>query len=357
MPDGVMGGDDEPDVGGFAQGGSSAGTRAHGGATRGGAAHGGSSGGMPQGGFQQGGFPQGGFPQGGFPQGGFPHGGATGGVPQGGFPQGGSEAGSPVAGGEGGVAACNVRLDCDDADACTSDSCIQGSCLHLKVNVNDGDPCTTDSCDSALGISHEPSDLDDGDACTIDACSQAQGVSHTPRTCRDANGCSTGACDPVLGCKLFDDVNLALSAKPFNSQGGAVEPFTSAELNNGKNEATDCKRFSWVDNDTTPSGSYFELDWPSAVEIGSIYVETSPAAGDNCNLAGRNLASGTVQYWNGSSWVTSTSWSGKNDDIDLTLPTPVTTTKLRLYDVTCTPGNTNSLIYELYVFGTGDCKP
>jgi hypothetical protein len=25
--------------------------------------------------------------------------------------------------------------------------------------------------------------------------------------------------------------------------------------------------------------------------------------------------------------------------------------------VTCTPGNTNSLIYELYVFGTGDCKP
>jgi hypothetical protein len=148
------------------------------------------------------------------------------------------------------------------------------------------------------------------------------------------------------------------SAKAIISSGGSQQGYAPTELNNGITEASDCKRFSWIDNASSPQGAFFELDWPSAVSIGALHVETAPAGGDSCNLPGRNLSSATIQYWNGTSWVTATSFSGQTDDIDITLPSPVTTSKLRLFDVTTTPpGNGNSLIYELYVFPSANCGP
>ena len=335
--------------GGHAQGGATQGGLPTGGVTQGGHTQGGAA----QGGHQQGGATQGGSTQGGATQGGH----SPGGTAQGGTAQGGSAAGSPAMGGEGGSPGCNRDIDCDDDNACTQDTCNSGSCKRVKLNVDDGDACTVDTCVPRGGVTHQPVNIDDGNACTIDACVKGQGVSHTPRSCHDGTGCSVDICDPVLGCKLTDATNLARDAKALTSGGGSIPPFTVIELNNGMTEATDCKRFSWIDNDTSASGAYFELDWPSAVTIGSLYVETAPAGGDVCNFAGRNLSSATVEYWNGTSWVTSTSWTSETDDVDITLPSPVTTTKLRLYDVTSTPGNGNSLIYELYVFPSADCIP
>ncbi len=61
---------------------------------------------------------------------------------------------------------------CTDGDACTgTDGCSGGACkAGAKVDCDDGDPCTADSCSSTIGCSHDPAQdgtaCDDGDACT-----------------------------------------------------------------------------------------------------------------------------------------------------------------------------------------------
>ncbi len=49
-------------------------------------------------------------------------------------------------------------LDCNDDDACTADSCDNGTCIHddISANCNDNDDCTADSCDAVLGCMNEP---------------------------------------------------------------------------------------------------------------------------------------------------------------------------------------------------------
>ncbi len=46
---------------------------------------------------------------------------------------------------------CTGAGQCDDADACTIDSCLRGTCAHAAILCSDGDPCTVDSCDAAAG--------------------------------------------------------------------------------------------------------------------------------------------------------------------------------------------------------------
>lgn len=71
--------------------------------------------------------------------------------------------------------------DCNDGNACTSDSCAGGSCVHQPEN---GTPC------------------DDGDACTrTDACVAGQCVGYSPVSCAPpTDGCRlAGTCDPASG--------------------------------------------------------------------------------------------------------------------------------------------------------------
>ena len=79
--------------------------------------------------------------------------------------------------------ACNYNPDatesnddcivCDDGNACTLDSCIDGNCVFSvsgNLLCDDGDACTySDICDwgNCSGI---PVACDDGDPCTIDSC-------------------------------------------------------------------------------------------------------------------------------------------------------------------------------------------
>jgi hypothetical protein len=56
-------------------------------------------------------------------------------------------------------ASCLVDDDCDDADPCTSDECIDGACEYTEIpdcgscdtsaDCDDGNPCTRDVCDAA----------------------------------------------------------------------------------------------------------------------------------------------------------------------------------------------------------------
>jgi hypothetical protein len=128
--------------------------------------------------------------------------------------------------------------------------------------------------------------------------------------------------------------------------------------------ASGCGMFTWVATAGTSAGTaYIELTWPAAVTIGSFYIETvnslgtAPACGTG---AGRNVASGTVQAWNGQTWVTVGGFSGQGGQfVQYNLPSMVSTTALRIYGLAATAGlgNGNSVIFQWHVYSRVNCMP
>ena len=96
-----------------------------------------------------------------------------------------------------------ITVDCDDFDACTTDSCdpILG-CQHVPITCDDGLDCTDDACDPVTGCYATNDDTNtctDGDACTADACVGGT-CNSTPISCDDSNACTADSCDPGSGC-------------------------------------------------------------------------------------------------------------------------------------------------------------
>ena len=93
---------------------------------------------------------------------------------------------------------CVLTSDCDDDSACTTDSCVLGSCTHEAVSCDDSDPCTTDSCDPTAGCVTAPR-CDDGIDCTVDSCVMegVLSVCHSNASnalCNDGNSSTTDIC-------------------------------------------------------------------------------------------------------------------------------------------------------------------
>ena len=92
---------------------------------------------------------------------------------------------------------------CDDANACTTDSCSEAAagCVHKPVPCDDGNLCTADSC-AAGTCSNTPvtGGCDDGSSCThSDLCALGQ-CAGTPLSCADGNSCTADACVNGQGC-------------------------------------------------------------------------------------------------------------------------------------------------------------
>ncbi len=93
------------------------------------------------------------------------------------------------------------KVNCDDDDACTEDSCdAQSGCQHVQIECDDLDPCTDDSCDVDAGCQNVPLDCDDNDACTDDSCDQEGSCQHVVVDCGDDDACTDDACDAETGC-------------------------------------------------------------------------------------------------------------------------------------------------------------
>lgn len=97
---------------------------------------------------------------------------------------------------------------CDDAVACTLDSCdpVVG-CVHTPqaASCDDNIACTTDACDLILGCTHAAvhNSCNDADPCTTDKCEVGTGCVNTPGalTCADGNPCTDDVCTPHVGCQ------------------------------------------------------------------------------------------------------------------------------------------------------------
>lgn len=284
---------------------------------------------------------------------------------------------------------CDDSLFCSIGDTCKGglcvgapntcaapgDVCLVGQCSEQQkscvaapgpngIPCDDKNTCTvSEACNSGLCSGGQPANnggtCDDGKACTAnDSCAGGVCAGTAIVQCVNNDGCCPAGCTNAVDNDCNCSVNLALTATASISSGGAGSPYSPSEMNNGINKNT-CQ-WAWVDDNTGPTGAWIEYQWPQPVTIGSFYIETENGliSGPPCNNGlGRNVRSGTVQYWSNNAWATSTTFANKNGDVQIDLPQAVTTTRLRVFDLTTDPGNGNSIIYEWHVYGGTACVP
>ncbi len=168
------------------------------------------------------------------------------------------------------------------------------------------------------------------------------------------NACPNGQSCVNGGCTACSNSNVALLATA-TSSGGGVTTYGPADMNDGKGESQLCTSFEWTTASNTPGTAWIQYTWSSAHKITSMHMDTQSATvTDSCGNLGRTLGAATVQWWNGTAWVTDGTVSGKLDDWDYTFTSPVTTTQVRLYAIYCTntQGQTsNPIVYEWQVTG------
>ncbi|MBM4344070.1 MAG: hypothetical protein FJ100_11945 [Deltaproteobacteria bacterium] len=98
-------------------------------------------------------------------------------------------------------------LTCTDDDVCTQgDKCAAGACKPgVLKNCDDGNACTTDSCDKIKGcqIAAFVGPCDDSNGCTSgDSCVNSACKAGTAKVCDDKDGCTIDSCDAASGlCK------------------------------------------------------------------------------------------------------------------------------------------------------------
>ena len=84
-----------------------------------------------------------------------------------------------------------TNADCNNDNACTTESCVANQCQITTLNCNDGVSCTVDSCNPALGCTHAPNNglCNDGMYCNgQETCNQLTGCqSATPINCNQNN--------------------------------------------------------------------------------------------------------------------------------------------------------------------------
>ncbi len=134
---------------------------------------------------------------------------------------------------------CGECCDCDDGNACTTDSCTpEGLCSHIPeyddildccspstgglTPVDDGNACTDDSCDANTGdVSHVSSPTgtpcDDANLCTADdACdagycvgTRSTGCCNTDADCNDYNACTFDTCEVNVCVRTSEPLGTA----------------------------------------------------------------------------------------------------------------------------------------------------
>jgi hypothetical protein len=253
---------------------------------------------------------------------------------------------------------------CEDGSLCTSgDTCKSGACVAgAGLACAAPGQCMTATCDPSTGhcVSkpvpdgggcYDGNNCTTGDICTGGACSGR------PVGCVNGDGCCPVNCSPTADSDCSGCTNIALKAVA-SSSGGGSGTIGPQNMNDGVGKSS-CA-FTWVFDDVQPSGAWIEFSWTDAVTIGSMYVETEPASGQPpvCStVATRNLASGRVQYLSGGAWYDIASFTGFVNDVQVNLTNPVTTTAIRIFDMTATSPGYNSVIYEWHVYPQLGCKP
>ncbi|MBK8170969.1 MAG: hypothetical protein IPK60_11585 [Sandaracinaceae bacterium] len=104
---------------------------------------------------------------------------------------------------------CVTGTECNDADPCTTDSCVLGHCSNTPISCDDSNTCTVDHCDVEHAGCYYTPWCDDGISCTSDVCNHTGELTfcdHNPvsTACNDGISCTTDICSPTLDCIHLD---------------------------------------------------------------------------------------------------------------------------------------------------------
>lgn len=101
--------------------------------------------------------------------------------------------------------------DCSSHSACIIDTCNNAtdSCEHTQISCDDANACTIDSCDASTGCVHATASCDDSNVCTIDSCNTTTGCVHT-FACYDGLWCTQDICNGVTGNCSFPPVDCTI---------------------------------------------------------------------------------------------------------------------------------------------------
>jgi streptogramin lyase len=180
--------------------------------------------------------------------------------------------------------ACGSNASCDDANACTTDTCLDALCVHTNVAngtaCTDGNACTrADSCQAGTCVGSNPVMCTASDQCHVaGVCDPASGVCSNPAAangtaCTDGSACTrtdtcqAGACvgsNPVV-CTASDQCHVP----------GVCNPASGACSNPAAANGTAC----------TDANACTQRDSCQA----GVCVGGSPvvcAANDQCHVAG-----------------------------------------------------------------------
>ncbi len=172
--------------------------------------------------------------------------------------------------GTGGGPECELASECDDSDACTTDTCDGGACSNVAIDPNDNNACTTDTCNAATGVENAPIDRDDMNVCTFDSCDPAIG----PVNVGEVVLFSEDFADNAAGWALGQDWQIgpaAVSDPPYNGSTDPAQDHTQlgdngiagiligANVSNVVDGAFAYLESPIVDTSTAPVGSAIEL--------------------------------------------------------------------------------------------------
>ena len=126
--------------------------------------------------------------------------------------------------------ACTAGGECDDSNACTTDSCAKTGCVNAPITCAGGAACDKASgcplvtdCKLAADCTQKPCQAaactagkcsyspaagacDDGNACTDgDSCQGGVCTGGAAKVCNDGNACTTDGCDGVIGCAFTNN--------------------------------------------------------------------------------------------------------------------------------------------------------
>jgi len=241
--------------------------------------------------------------------------------------------------------ACGIQCP-SGLTECSDDICYDTRVFHEHCGDCNTSCATTEYCAGghccATGTEYC------GAACT-DVLSDTSNCGSCGHVCTGGQTCSNGTCTTCT------NKNVALTATATISGGGSVSPYLPSDANDGVLETSSCSAYAWITAGNSPGTDWIQYTWTTAQSITKMHMDTtSGTVADSCGNIGRTLGAATIEWWNGSSWVTDGSVSGKLDDWDYTFTTTISTTQVRLYAIYCTNTmgqESNPQVYEWQVTG------
>jgi hypothetical protein len=236
-----------------------------------------------------------------------------------------------------GVTCAGNQTLCTDG-ICYDTSHFHDHCGNCGTACQPTEYCTTGHC-CGVGTAWC------GSSC-IDVLSDTSNCGGCNNACTNGYSCVGGTC---VSCS---NTNSALTATATSSGGGSGS-YGPTAMNDGKLETNSCSVFEWTNGGSTPGTDWVQYTWSSAKKLVKMHIDTTTTTANSCGY-GRTRAGASIEWWNGSSWVTDGPVSAQTNDWDYTFTSPVTTTQVRLYGVYANPNSaqaSNPIIYEWQVTG------